>query len=190
MIDCERTKWKCCKKCGLHKTRKNVVLGRGDVNCDILFIGEAPGRNEDLLGKMFVGLSGRLLERLLHEAGSWANLTHTPTMYVTNACACRPCDSSMGDNRPPTGEELWACYPRLEWECKRVANPKKIILLGKTAEIACRKLFPDALSFQHPAYILRCGGLGSPPGIKFVRDLSAVLKEMYAHTKKKKKKKE
>ncbi len=176
--DKEAAKWRACTACGLHKTRKQVVLGRGDYHCLVLFIGEAPGKSEDLLGLPFIGPAGKLLDQAIVLALKWAKMDGPLSIYITNACACRPTDSLLGENRPPTGDELWACYQRLEWECKSVADPQHVVFLGKVADQASRKLFPKALALQHPAYILRCGGLSSPVGIRFVRDLSNLFKEI------------
>lgn len=173
-----KTKYLHCTGCGLYKTRKCVVLGRGTPKCDVLFIGEAPGKSEDTLGIPFIGPAGKVLDTGINLAAKWAGMEKPPTFYITNTVACRPTDSPMGENRPPSGEEIWACYQRLEWECKRVADPKFVVFLGKVAEASCKKLFPKALSLQHPAYILRCGGIGSPAGIKFTRDLSSLFKEI------------
>lgn len=167
-----------CKKCGLYQFRKFVVLGRGTPDCDILFIGEAPGKSENLLGMPFIGPSGKLLDKLIDRAAELAKLERKPRFYITNACACRPCDSKLGENRAPTGEEVWACFPRLEYEVNRIAKPKKTVFLGKTAAAACRKLIPDGIPLQHPAYVLRCGGIGCPEGIRFARDLSVVFEEI------------
>jgi uracil-DNA glycosylase family 4 len=165
-------------KCDLYKTRKRVVMGRGDLNCDVLFIGEAPGKNEDALGTPFIGQAGKLLEQSIDLALKWAELPpKRPRIFITNSCACRPTDEIGGDNRPPTKEELWACFPRLEHECK-LANPKRVVLLGKVAESAAISLYPDALKLQHPAYILRAGGWGGPAHQKFVRELSNLFRRM------------
>jgi uracil-DNA glycosylase family 4 len=172
-----RQQWLHCDRCALAHTRKHVVLGRGEAECDLLFLGEAPSKSEDLLGIPFIGPAGKLLDAMISKAVEWAG-TAAPTTYFAYACACRPCDTASGDNRMPTGEELWACNQRLEWEVKTVANPRKAIFLGKLADGACRNLFPDAVSLQHPAYILKAGGLASPVGIKFIRDLSQVLMQI------------
>jgi len=170
--------WKLCRKCDLHKTRKNVVLGAGSAPADVLFIGEAPGKSEDLLGMPFIGPAGKLLSAMIDMALQWSSLGTKPRIYITNACACRPTDSPLGENRQPTGDELWACYQRLEWECKQIARPKVVVFLGKVADAAARKLFPSATALQHPAYILRQGGIGSPPAIKFIRELAAVFQNL------------
>lgn len=175
--------WLACERCGLCRSRKHVVLGRGWEGADVLFLGEAPGKSEDVLGLPFVGPSGRLLEGLIARAAQWAGMDRLPRHYITNAVACRPCDGAQEDNRPPTAEEQWACFPRLEWEAKRIARPRVVIFLGKIAEAAARKLFPDGIAFHHPAYVLRQGGLGSPLGIKFSRDLSAIFGRIYAEEK-------
>lgn len=177
-IDHSLTSWLTCKRCALHKTRTRVVLGRGSLPCVLLFIGEAPGKSEDLIGKPFIGPSGKLLDKLIARAAEWAGLTELPAYYITNSCACRPTDSIGGDNRAPTPEERWACFPRLELEAKRLAQPRRVIFLGKIAQAAAGKLFPDGVGMFHPAYVLRSGGMTSPAGVKFCRDLAEILKEI------------
>ena len=166
--------WLACKRCPLWRTRKRVVLGRGTVPAALLFIGEAPGKNEDLLGLPFIGQSGKILDKAREAAAKLAGLAALPAFFITNACACRPCDSAEGDNRPPTGDELWACFQRLQEEAKAAA-PEAVIFLGKTAEKATRALFPAGVALQHPAYILRTGGVGSPAWVRFIRELSVVF---------------
>jgi uracil-DNA glycosylase family 4 len=168
-----RKRWSVCTSCVLHASRRQVVLGRGDLPCDLLFIGEAPGKSEDVLGKPFIGRSGKLLDTAI-EAACLIVHRHKPRMYITNIVACRPCDSPQGDNRPPTPDEIYACNARLRDEL-HAAEPKAVVLLGKVAQKAALRLLPTATCLVHPAYILRQGGQGCPSWIKFVRDLSEVL---------------
>ena len=165
-----------CKRCGLQHIRKNIVFGRGDIPCDVLFIGEAPGKSEDKLAKAFIGASGRLLNAAIGLAVLNSGCAR-PRMFITNVLACRPSDLPAGDNRQPTGEEAWACWPRLERTCTD-ARAQKVIILGKIAEQYCKKAFPSATCLAHPAYILRQGGVESPLFLAFWRGLSEVFKEI------------
>lgn len=113
---------KKCTKCELHKWRNNVVLGEGKLDSEVMIIGEAPGKNEDLSGRPFVGLAGKLLDRALNEIGVSRN-----NLYITNLVKCRP-----PNNRRPKHEEVLSCLPYLKYEVLFV-NPKKIILLGSVA---------------------------------------------------------
>ncbi len=109
-----------CRKCPLHKTRTNAVPGEGSYNPKVFFIGEAPGRNEDLQGRPFVGAAGKLLDELLASIG----LTRSD-VYITNLVKCRP-----PGNRDPKEEEVKACSPYLIAQIK-VMDPSIIVTLGR-----------------------------------------------------------
>lgn len=111
-----------CTKCALHINRTNIVWGIGPTPCDVMLIGEAPGQNEDLLGKPFVGASGNFLNEALKEAGYSRD-----DVYITNVVKCRP-----PYNRNPRMEEEYACKIHLIEELIQV-SPKKIISLGLVA---------------------------------------------------------
>jgi len=111
---------KACQKCDLCKTRTNTVTGRGSPNPDIVFIGEAPGADEDAQGKPFVGRSGMLLDRCIRENG-------IKDYTILNIIKCRP-----PENRKPTTEEIEACKPWLEQQLE-LLNPKIIVCLGATS---------------------------------------------------------
>ena len=111
-----------CKRCPLYESRTNAVPGEGDFQRRILMIGEAPGRNEDLQGRPFVGRAGRLLNELLDSIG----LTRED-VFITNIVKCRP-----PNNRDPTPEEVKACSPYLERQIQ-VLRPKIIVTLGRHA---------------------------------------------------------
>lgn len=113
---------KSCTKCGLCKTRTNAVPGSGNPNAEIIFIGEGPGKNEDLKGEPFVGAAGKFLEELLNGIGMQRS-----DVFITNIVKCRP-----PGNRDPEPIEVATCYPYLE---KQVAliKPKLIVLLGRHA---------------------------------------------------------
>jgi DNA polymerase len=111
-----------CKSCELCENRTNAVPGDGDSKASIMFIGEAPGRNEDEKGKPFVGMAGKILEETLTKVG----LTRS-SVYITNVVKCRP-----PGNRVPTEEERRTCRNYLEREISLV-SPKIICILGRTA---------------------------------------------------------
>jgi len=108
-----------CTRCSLHQTRTNTVPGEGDVNADIMFIGEAPGRNEDLQGLPFVGRAGDIFDKLLQSI----NLTREQ-IYLCNILKCRP-----PENRNPQSREISACVGSLDIQIK-IVNPKVIGTLG------------------------------------------------------------
>ncbi len=111
-----------CKSCPLYKTRKLPVIGQGNHGADILFIGEAPGKNEDETGIPFCGRAGNILNELLE----YINLKRKD-VYICNIIKCRP-----PQNRDPKPEEIKKCTPYLEKQLK-IIEPKIICSLGRFA---------------------------------------------------------
>ncbi len=111
-----------CTRCDLCKTRTNAVPGKGDAHADVMFVGEAPGRNEDRAGEPFVGAAGSRLSAALKNAG--ISRDH---VYITNVVKCRP-----PDNRVPNAGERDACRQYLDQEIV-VIKPRIICILGNTA---------------------------------------------------------
>jgi DNA polymerase len=114
-------KVKTCEKCDLCITRKNAVPGKGNQNADVVFIGEAPGKNEDLHGEPFIGIAGKKLNDALENVGLTRN-----SVYITNIVKCRP-----PKNRIPNDVEKSTCNEYLKAEIA-IINPKIICLLGNT----------------------------------------------------------
>lgn len=111
-----------CKKCNLYKTRNKPVVGYGLVDAEILLIGEAPGRNEDLQGKPFVGRAGKILDELLRSIG-----LERDEIYIANILKDRP-----PNNRNPLSSEIKACTPYLDSQIMLI-QPKIIVPLGNFA---------------------------------------------------------
>ena len=111
-----------CTKCELSKTRTNSVPGKGNFHSDVIFVGEAPGRNEDLKGEPFVGVAGKKLSLALEEAGISRNV-----VYITNTVKCR-----QPNNRVPSKHEKETCQEYIEKEIE-IIKPKIICVLGNTA---------------------------------------------------------
>lgn len=111
-----------CKKCDLCKTRTNAVPGKGSLNADIIFVGEAPGRSEDKRGEPFVGAAGKKLSIALEHAG-----ISRDQVYITNVVKCRP-----PNNRTPLEREERSCEGFLKSEIELI-NPKIICIMGNTA---------------------------------------------------------
>jgi uracil-DNA glycosylase len=111
-----------CRKCGLHRGRTQVVFGTGDPAAALVFVGEAPGHEEDVQGEPFVGAAGQLLNRIIAAIG----LTREQT-YILNVIKCRP-----PQNRNPQPDEIAACWPILQAQlaCLR---PRIICALGTFA---------------------------------------------------------
>jgi DNA polymerase len=152
-----------CTRCGLHSTRTNAVPGTGPCPAEIMIVGEAPGFNEDLQGKPFVGQAGKLLDTLLAGIG-----LRREEVYITNVLKCRP-----PQNRDPMPNEAEACGPYLRGQLKLV-QPRVVIVLGRHA---LERLLPghgpisrvhgqmvdrDGIKYvavYHPAAALHNGGL-------------------------------
>jgi uracil-DNA glycosylase family 4 len=115
-----------CKRCPLHRTRNRAVPGEGPHDAGIFFIGEGPGRTEDLKGRPFVGRAGGLLDELLSGIG-----LERARVFMGNVVKCRPVDARGGDRRP-TEEEIEACSPYLDRQLELV-KPEIICALGDTA---------------------------------------------------------
>jgi DNA polymerase len=122
-FDVLRRKVLNCSRCNLSQTRNNVIFGEGNRDAAIMIIGEAPGRDEDLQGRPFVGKSGQLLDRILEACG----FTRQKHVFISNIVKCRP-----PDNRVPTPAEAAVCMPWLENQIELI-NPGIVILLGATA---------------------------------------------------------
>jgi len=112
-----------CKKCSLYKTRHKPVIGEGNLDAKIMFVGEAPGFNEDKKGRPFVGSAGKVLDELLTSVG-----IKREDVYITNVVKCRPTTPSL-ENRSPSAEEIKACSPYLERQI-RIIQPEIICTLG------------------------------------------------------------
>ena len=154
-----------CSKCALCDSRTNIVADRGNPSAKVMMIGEAPGQNEDLQAKAFVGRAGQLLDQLMKEIGFDTN----QDSLIVNVVKCRP-----PENRAPKPEEVKACFPFLTKQIELV-KPRYILLLGATA---MKHVFPEKKNFSmanrvgnfftdpkypgvecmalfHPAYLLR-----------------------------------
>jgi len=167
-----------CKKCELHGSRTNVVPGQGASSPDIMFIGEAPGHDEDLQGLAFVGRAGKLLTKMIEAMGYTRE-----EVFIGNILKCRP-----PGNRAPYPHEMETCMPFLEAQIETL-RPKVIIALGSTAvkglmqtTQGITKLRGTWMSFcgidlmptYHPAYLLR-----NPAAKKDVwEDLKEVLRHL------------
>ena len=116
-----------CVACGLCKTRHKTVPGVGDVEADWMFVGEAPGAEEDARGEPFVGQAGRLLDNMLAALG----MTRTRNVYIANVLKCRP-----PNNRTPEPREAEACRPFLQRQIELI-RPKLIVALGKAPHRSC-----------------------------------------------------
>lgn len=111
-----------CRLCKLHGGRTQTVFGVGDADADLVFIGEAPGRDEDRLGEPFVGRAGKLLNEILRAIGF-----RREDVYICNILKCRP-----PDNRDPEREEVDTCEPYLKRQLEIIA-PQVICCLGRVA---------------------------------------------------------
>ncbi|HEY8467842.1 MAG TPA: uracil-DNA glycosylase [Solirubrobacterales bacterium] len=127
-----------CTRCPLHETRTKAVFGAGDANADLMFVGEAPGAEEDRQGLPFVGRAGKLLTQLLQEIG-----LSREDVFIANVLKSRP-----PGNRDPQPEEIHACRPYLERQIELI-QPRVIGTLGN---------FATKLLTRNPAGITRVHG--------------------------------
>lgn len=155
---------KSCTKCPLHKSRNKAVCGEGAISSKLMFIGEAPGLEEDKEGKPFVGEAGKLLTRLIEKMGF-----NRQEVYITNTVKCHP-----PSNRTPLEEEVSVCFEYLRQEIE-IISPKVIMALGKVAtyvllgrkgkikDLAISKIRGNVFFYAdipviptfHPSYLLR-----------------------------------
>lgn len=111
-----------CPKCRLAEGRTNVVFGVGDAAADLMFVGEGPGRDEDLQAEPFVGRAGQLLTRLIEDLGMTRD-----DVYIANVVKCRP-----PNNRDPKPDEMDACHEYLEGQFAHI-RPRVVVTLGNVA---------------------------------------------------------
>jgi uracil-DNA glycosylase family 4 len=148
-----------CTRCKLHTTRTSIVFGVGAEDAPLMFVGEAPGEQEDRRGEPFVGPAGELLDKMIVAMG-WSR----DSVYIANTTKCRP-----PQNRNPQPDELAACSPFLDAQIAAVA-PRIIVALGRPAAnqllgvdapiSTLRGTFHDRRGVKvmptfHPAYLLR-----------------------------------
>lgn len=163
-----RETWKDCESCPLHTTRHRICLAKGSVPCDVLFVGEAPGKSEDVSGLPFDGPAGALLHQMISDTiypllASYQSREETPInlrIAFTNIVCCIPLDESGDKVAEPEPAHAKACSPRLIEFIDKVAQPKAIIFVGKYAAKWVKKLYPKTQSWTtaeitHPAAILR-----------------------------------
>ena len=151
-----------CQKCPLAQTRTHAVPGEGNLNAELMFVGEAPGRDEDIQGRPFVGKAGQLLTRIIR-----AMNFRREEVYITNVIKCRP-----PGNRNPQGSEIASCKGYLLTQIEMI-NPKVIVTLGRVAadffirsSLGMTALRGDFHDFQHikvmptfhPSYLIRNEG--------------------------------
>lgn len=183
----EELKQEClnCRACPLCETRTQVVFGVGNPNAEVLFIGEAPGANEDLQGEPFVGRGGKLLDDMLAMIG-----LKRENIYITNSVKCRP-----PENRDPLNTEKDACRGYLRRQVK-LMQPKIIVCLGRISAMELiREDFKITkehgqffekngvlmMALYHPAALLRNPNL-KPYAFEDLKVLQSKIQEICTHT--------
>ena len=173
-----------CRRCGLCQTRKNIVFGVGNAEARIMFVGEAPGADEDRKGEPFVGRAGQLLDRWIADLGMSRG-----DVYIANVLKCRP-----PGNRDPRPEEVEKCSPFLRAQIRAI-RPAAVVALGRHAGMllsrrddmslramrgarleydasspkeAARSLVIPLVVTYHPAYVLRQSGDGEVKATQMV----------------------
>ena len=164
-----RTRVLACRKCPhLAASRKTVVFGVGNMDADLMFVGEAPGADEDEQGEPFVGKAGQLLTKIIETMG-----LKRSDVYIGNILKCRPdTPGQSSGNRKPTSEEMATCIPYLHEQIDLI-RPKVLVALGGTAmegllnKSGIMKLRGNWHSYRgiplmptyHPSYLLRLQAL-------------------------------
>lgn len=158
-LEALKKKTLACKDCDLHKTRRSVVFGSGNPKARLMFVGEAPGEEEDIQGLPFVGRAGQLLTKIIEAMG-----LKREDVYIANVLKCRP-----PNNRMPLPTEILACGENLRMQVEAI-NPRVICTLGKFASqtllgtetpiSSLRGSFREYNGIKvmptfHPAYLLR-----------------------------------
>ncbi len=182
-----RTRALSCVKCpNLVAARTHVVFGVGDIHSPLMFVGEAPGADEDAQGEPFVGAAGQLLTRIIQTMG-----LSRETVYIANILKCRPdTPGQSSGNRKPTAEEMKTCSPYL-LEQIDIIQPKVLVALGATAvegllgnKTGITRLRGNWQTFRniplmptyHPAYLLRNQALSEKR--KVWEDMLAVMQRL------------
>ena len=168
--------WSRCTRCSIGVYADRHVLGCGVIPCDVLFLGEAPGKTEDVVGKPFVGRAGKVLDAMIKQAKHVVPFTYA----ISNMLACRPTDFLGGPNRTPRLEEIDACTTRVA-QLLKMCQPQAVILLGKTAHTNVQHLMRwysyPTFRLHHPAYVLRRGGVESSLADRQTEQLIIFLRE-------------
>lgn len=182
--------WQHCVLCPTGLSCQNHVLGRGQLPCDILFLGEAPGPEEDDEGIPFIGRAGKTLTALIRDLSSrllkvqvrYAEDRTALRYFISNTLACFPEDPIRDTFRKPETKEVLNCTPRVH-DLIRLAEPKGIVLLGKAAEEAHFRYIKDqsipVLCVWHPSYINRNGGTASLHYKKVRESLVTFVSSLY-----------
>jgi DNA polymerase len=176
-----------CVKCPhLAASRKNVVFGVGSIDAQLMFVGEAPGADEDAQGEPFVGAAGQLLTKIIQATG-----LSRADVYIANILKCRPDTPGQSyGNRKPTPEEMATCIPYLHEQIDLI-QPKVIVALGATAvegllgkTLGITKLRGNWQTYRgtplmptfHPSYLLRNQAVGEKR--KVWEDMLAVMEKL------------
>jgi len=162
-----------CTRCALHMNRTNVVFGEGSPEADVMFVGEAPGAQEDQTGRPFVGMAGKCLDHWIEVIG-----LRRSEVYIANVVKCRPLD-----NRDPYPQEKDACAPFLHTQIFLI-RPRVLVALGRhaansltgqrltMAELRDSEFFyrnektgveAPVVAIYHPSYVLRGGRAEKEP---------------------------
>jgi uracil-DNA glycosylase len=185
-IDALKQQVSVCTRCKLHTTRTQTVFGEGSYDAQVMFIGEGPGKDEDIQGRPFVGRAGQLLTAIIEKGMKIPR----SSVFIANMVKCRPTvDMKFERDRPPDDEEVQSCCDYLKQQILLI-KPKVIITLGnpstrfilKTKE-GITKMRGAWGSYEgipvmptyHPSFILRNGGDSSPQKRDVWEDIKKVL---------------
>lgn len=167
--------WQGCERCSLHQCRNAVIFARGELPADVLFVGEAPGESEDIIGRPFVGPAGKLLDKLIaavrNENDAWS-------YAITNLIGCIPKLDGKKVSEPPD-QAIKACRTKLK-ELIALCRPKAIVCVGLVAKKHVPSAIPGEFTeagipicdILHPAAILRA--VPAQQGLMIKRSILAI----------------
>lgn len=178
-----KQEWQGCTRCDLSKGRRKVCLARGSIPAEILFVGQAPGESENVVGQPFVGPAGSLLDYIIKQS-----IGSTHTYAITNLVGCIPRDPEDGnaETEPPMFA-IEACSPRLK-DFVEFCNPKLIVTVGSMSRDWLKPGYKHSINFhviipqvhiEHPAYILRLNV--AQRGLKIQRSVVTVANAIEEH---------
>ncbi len=178
-----------CRRCKLASTRNNIVFGEGNPAARVMFIGEGPGKEEDIQGRPFVGRAGVLLTAIIEKGMKLAR----GDVYIANVVKCRPTiDLAFQRDRPPDAEETAACGGFLKKQIE-IIGPEVIVTLGNPSTKFLLEIMEGITKVRgkwfsyngipvmptyHPSYVLRNGGDASPLKKDVWEDIKKIISRL------------
>lgn len=170
--------WRTCKMCAIGHRATKHVMGHGNREAKVMFLGEGPGAAEDVIGEPFVGRAGQVLREAITAAGGIPS-----ECFFTNLLVCRPIDE-RGENRAPIWIEVDRCRPRLVRELELV-SPQIVFFCGRVPQSYEEKIteqiaISNPVHIPHPAYVTRRGGVTGEYFKEYVRQIKVGVGDLWA----------